>query len=864
MRIFNFRRRLIESKNNFLKNKFKSHFKLSRFLFEGGASGHMDHPYEDLDLTFGEIREIIEDASSGMKDESGVSKVMEKVDGQNMWFTVDISKGAINPELDIYFSQKIRTLAEPSNLSDFRHQWSGHPAEDTYILGCEAIAETIAAMPFNVLQNVFGTNRSPQIMQNDKNVFAHKGTYIECEILFPENPIQFEYDQPGIAFHSVAEVYIDDKGRVQDNEYGKRRNGTKPKYELFVNSFEQNEVNISNDSITRGLNPEYFPTKQYQFKLTASDKNRLNVNKLSDSDKNELLRMLSNIQTKAGASDDMTLGQLKNTYIKDVLKDQINIIKDELLEKFSNIEAGVGLDEVRAIKIANYIVKGLVLKSDEIVDGTEYRYSDMGASQIKSIFDAKNKKNPAEKIILDAINATKIFNKTENMYVARVAPSIKNAITEGFMEVQELFFMLGVKILEGIGSNLISQQNAETQSKKFAQDISNALADYYDMRDDDPRKAQHRKNIFKIERLIQYQNQKMGVNVDVNNPEDIVDKAKNLQIDAVEGVVYNFKDKMFKFTGTYAPLNQILGFTLAKTYPSRFPRLWSSKINWQQEEGADTIAIIPGAFKPPHLGHKKMIQHYIGLGAKQILVVVSNPSGEESLRKVGERNISAPASCILWRKLCADLMSNVKIDFIVTPISDPITMSAIFVMNGSQNIKPGTTVYLGCSQKADGTITSQDATAIVDETSEQSSELAPASPTSKADSSRFNDILSYAKVRSDLNVPNPEEFASPATTISPRYLEIVKSQGIYEQLPSVMDGKNPLEYHASDLRFLLNFVRSNPSCKQCLVFYLGSINIVNDYIDFIYGSDMKNSLSANDSQLFEEGLIKRFIKLFMG
>ena len=52
----------------------------SEFLFEGGSFGHMAHPYDDQNLTFGEIKTMISDALQGGLNKEVVST--EKLDGQ--------------------------------------------------------------------------------------------------------------------------------------------------------------------------------------------------------------------------------------------------------------------------------------------------------------------------------------------------------------------------------------------------------------------------------------------------------------------------------------------------------------------------------------------------------------------------------------------------------------------------------------------------------------------------------------------------------------------------------------------------------------------------------------------------------------
>jgi hypothetical protein len=55
-------------------------------LLEGGAAGHLAHPYEDSDLTFADMKEMINRGLIGGLDKE--APVSEKLDGQNIAFTV--------------------------------------------------------------------------------------------------------------------------------------------------------------------------------------------------------------------------------------------------------------------------------------------------------------------------------------------------------------------------------------------------------------------------------------------------------------------------------------------------------------------------------------------------------------------------------------------------------------------------------------------------------------------------------------------------------------------------------------------------------------------------------------------------------
>ena len=55
-----------------------------------GAAGHMSHPFDDKDLTFKDLKKIIERTFDGELDcEDGVT---EKLDGQNLMVSVSEKK----------------------------------------------------------------------------------------------------------------------------------------------------------------------------------------------------------------------------------------------------------------------------------------------------------------------------------------------------------------------------------------------------------------------------------------------------------------------------------------------------------------------------------------------------------------------------------------------------------------------------------------------------------------------------------------------------------------------------------------------------------------------------------------------------
>lgn len=116
-----------------------------KILQEGGAYGHLTHLYEALDMTFGELLEILNAASEGK-----LENVTEKTDGINMFFTV--AGGALRVATNAGF---IRTggLSREDLVARFADK---PPVQKAYVSGYDALAEAIAGLPKKTLKRYFG------------------------------------------------------------------------------------------------------------------------------------------------------------------------------------------------------------------------------------------------------------------------------------------------------------------------------------------------------------------------------------------------------------------------------------------------------------------------------------------------------------------------------------------------------------------------------------------------------------------------------------------------------------------------------------------------------------------------------------
>ena len=165
---------------------------------------------------------------------------------------------------------------------------------------------------------------------------------------------------------------------------------------------------------------------------------------------------------------------------------------------------------------------------------------------------------------------------------------------------------------------------------------------------------------------------------------------------AVEGFVFSWDGQTYKFTGNFAPANQILGLfkygrgsapPIARKESSEEP---SEPINEAEATppAADVepvrrkVAVIPGGFKSPHRGHFAMARKYSGMVDKVIVFVSPlsrpTPSGDE---------ITSEDSVQLWNEYINAYDLQDKIDVKVSTINSPVRLVFDFVANGWDNRK---------------------------------------------------------------------------------------------------------------------------------------------------------------------------------
>ena len=192
-------------------------------------------------------------------------------------------------------------------------------------------------------------------------------------------------------------------------------------------------------------------------------------------------------------------------------------------------------------------------------------------------------------------------------------------------------------------------------------------------------------------------------------------KLKNIEdiSTATEGFVFDYDGVTYKFTGNFAPMNQILG--LFKYGRGNVPAL--QKLDEDGNEAGElhltadggTIAIdtcerlyitIPGAFKPPHKGHYEMVEHYSNQfpqGEVTVLVGKLPAKDRKGFKAETQANVTAAESQRIWELYVSEL-PNVNIR--VSDKNSPVRSTYEFVgeegpLLGGECIIPGSSTKNG-------------------------------------------------------------------------------------------------------------------------------------------------------------------------
>jgi hypothetical protein len=168
---------------------------------EGGAAGHMMHPYDDTSLTFAEYKEMIEKGLIGsLGDEKPVT---EKLDGQNISFTVK--------DGDVRFARTkghVKNRGQDSlTQSDMREKFRGRgDIEKAFVGAGRDLESALKALGEDEVREMF--------REGEK--------FVSVEIIFPDTQNVIPYGKSILVFHGSIHYDIEGNAQAFDQDDGKK------------------------------------------------------------------------------------------------------------------------------------------------------------------------------------------------------------------------------------------------------------------------------------------------------------------------------------------------------------------------------------------------------------------------------------------------------------------------------------------------------------------------------------------------------------------------------------------------------------------------------------------------------------------
>jgi hypothetical protein len=155
-----------------------------QLIIEGGAAGHLAHPYEDDSLTFADVKEMIKRGLVGGLDAE--APVTEKLDGQNLTFSVKDGR--------VVFARnkgQIKNFGQNAlDTAGIRQMFSGRGAiEKSFGSAAEDLQAAVDSLPPEQRQEMFGDGRK----------------FMNLEVIFPDTQNVIPYGKPVLVFHGTIE-----------------------------------------------------------------------------------------------------------------------------------------------------------------------------------------------------------------------------------------------------------------------------------------------------------------------------------------------------------------------------------------------------------------------------------------------------------------------------------------------------------------------------------------------------------------------------------------------------------------------------------------------------------------------------------
>lgn len=428
---------------------------ITNILNEGGAAGHMMHPYDVDDFTFIDLKNLITDLFAGR-----IEDVTEKLDGQNLFASVDEHGNTI------FARNKTHLVSIPWTLTDVMNnpKWVGSPSVQHAFSNA---ALTIDKVFKNIPSNIKFFN------QFDKSNNAYYRKWVNLEILDTQNFNVIPYVESKVSFHGFKTVVRNVNIESEDN------------IEIIDDTSEKQDLTTLRNAVEK--------TNRTAFKV----------------------QITPNVIFKS-----VDKGEIKCKKYLDVI--------DTLLDKY-DLDDNVTIAEYKIEGLCEHIenssrlqfVSGDLLEM--LIRRWVYNYKDENITKIAKLYDNLEGRliNKEEYALL------RDFDKNDLPLVMKkiMAP------------LDKLFISVGNEILKSIHglANAGHESEVIKRLKKEALEIKNAIENS----DDEKSKLKLEQSLARLSNA-------------------------NNELNATEGIVFNYQGRTLKLTGSFAPLNQLFGLKFGK------------------------------------------------------------------------------------------------------------------------------------------------------------------------------------------------------------------------------------------------------------------------------------------------------------
>jgi hypothetical protein len=433
----------VDNVGNTTKDKLKLKERINlnkeiKLLFEGGAYGHMNHPFDDKDLTFGDLKKIVDLGLQGRLDLE--ESPTEKTDGQNLMIT--------------FKKDKLLAARNKGQIKD-----KGKKAMDVVAVArkFQGRGDIKDAFVFAMqdLKKMVGKLSDAQ----KKKIFDEGGNFVNLEIIYPPTKNIIDYDKRLLQFHGATKY--DENG----NPKGQVRDGGR----ILAGMITQINANIGKKFKVQ--KPNFLTLKKSQ-----------NFGKKRDI----YFNRIDKLKSQFGLKDTDTLNEYHQSYWMEFI--------------------------FNAAKQYKYAIPNKVL---------------MNLTKRWAFFD---KSYSVQKIRADIDN-----QKFLDWFLSTDKQDHTKMVKENMKPFEILFFELGAEILKNISNFLAANPDKAVQT--IRKDVVKAI--------NVVRKGKDLKKLNTLKQQLSKLNAIGGFK----------------SIVPAEGLVFKYKGKTYKFTGAFAPINQIIGLT---------------------------------------------------------------------------------------------------------------------------------------------------------------------------------------------------------------------------------------------------------------------------------------------------------------